>query len=402
MNATRSPRRILITNNTLIDRAGSEVSTRELAIGLLRRGHRPTAYSSLLGDVARDLERATVPVVSDLGALVAAPDLIHGQHHLDAMCAMLRFPHVPAVYVCHGWLPWEERPPVFPSIRRYVAVDDLCRERLETTPGIPSDRIRTIYNGVDLERFRPRAPLPRTPRTAAVFSNGVSAETAGGAFVTAARAAGIERLDFLGSASSMSVARPEEWLGRYDLVFAKARCALEAMAIGAAVIVADAAGVGGMVTPANVAAMRRLNFGIRTLQAQPLTADTLRREIDRFDAAGSAEVSAFIREHAGAERALDAYEAVHDDALGEPIEWSADAARHACDAASAYVAGLADVLKTRTAAVLAAGEAQRAAARDAQHALAMATARLTALESSTTWRALEPYRRLRSWLRPPV
>jgi hypothetical protein len=144
--------------------------------------------------------------------------------------------------------------------------------------------------------------------------------------------------------------------------------------------------------------MRRLNFGIRTLQAQPLTAEALRREIDRFDAAGSAEVSAFIREHAGAERVLDAYEAVHDDALAEPIEWSADAARHACDAASAYVASLAEPLKARSAAL----RAERDAAIATSQALAAATARLTALESSTTWRALEPYRRLRGWLRPPV
>ena len=38
--------------------------------------------------------------------------------------------------------------------------------------------------------------------------------------------------------------------GDYDLVFAKARCALEAMAVGAAVVLCDTHGLGPMVTSA--------------------------------------------------------------------------------------------------------------------------------------------------------
>src|SRR6202023_1444656 len=119
---------VLLTNNTLAGRAGSEMYVSDIARALIGRGHHPIAYSTQLGDVARELERATVPVIDDLNALNTPPDLIHGHHHLDAMAAMLRFPDVPALYICHGWLPWEERPPIFPSIKRYVAVDDLCRE----------------------------------------------------------------------------------------------------------------------------------------------------------------------------------------------------------------------------------------------------------------------------------
>jgi len=43
--------------------------------------------------------------------------------------------------------------------------------------------------------------------------------------------------------------QPEEVLPNYDLVFAVGRAAIEAMAIGCAVIVADAYGLGGLVTP---------------------------------------------------------------------------------------------------------------------------------------------------------
>ena len=122
--------RVLITNNTLDWRAGSELYVRDVAVGLLRRGHQPVAFSTRLGAVAEDLRAATVPVVDDPARLAEPPDLIHGHHHLETTVAMLHFPGVPVVSFCHGWLPWEECPPVSPRIRRYVAVDEVCRERL--------------------------------------------------------------------------------------------------------------------------------------------------------------------------------------------------------------------------------------------------------------------------------
>lgn len=53
-------------------------------------------------------------------------------------------------------------------------------------------------------------------------------------------------------------------LGGYDLVFAKARCALEAMAVGCAVVLCDVGGLGPLVTRAQVQHLRRWNFGRRT------------------------------------------------------------------------------------------------------------------------------------------
>jgi len=442
--------RILITNNRLAERAGSELYVHDLALALLGQGHSPIAYSSVLGEVAADLARATVPVISDLAALQIEPDVIHGQHHLETMSAVLRFPRTPAVYVCHGWAPWEEQPPVFPSIRRYIAVDDLCRERLETTPGISPDRIRTVYNAVDLTRFLPRAPLPARPRAALIFSN----YAADAGFIDAIRSAcaahGIARVDILGRAAATSVAAPERVLPEYDVVFAKARCALEAMAVGCAVIVADYAGLGGMVTPANAAPLRRLNFGVRTMQGAAVTAERVSQELARYDAAGSAAVSAFIRQQADAAPAFARMAALYDEALAEPIDWSAAAGRQACAAASAYLAGLAAVVKnvgrttgelacvsdrlTTATAALAAVEARATAAGQARttaeselartraaltatidtmtetqrilvattQQLTATTRELAAVWSSTTWRLFAPYRRLRAWCRRPL
>jgi hypothetical protein len=169
--------RILITNHFLRGRTGSELYVCELATSLLKRGHTPIVYSPQLGQTARELRDVTVPVVDNLDAIASPPDLIHGQHHIETMTALLRFPDTPAVYFCHGWLPWEETPPKHPRILRYVAVDDTCRDRLICESAVEEQRVSVILNSVDLNEFVPRAPLPAKPARALVFSNGASEAT---------------------------------------------------------------------------------------------------------------------------------------------------------------------------------------------------------------------------------
>jgi hypothetical protein len=305
--------RILITNNTLDTRAGSELYVRDLALALLRHGHNPVAYSTRLGAVAEELRSATIPVIDDLNLLTVAPDIIHGQHHLDAMTAMLHFPDTPAVYFCHGWLPWEEMAPRFPTIQRYVAVDDLCRERLQCLHGITPERICVVRNFVDLQRFGLRTDLPAIPRKALVFSNYIGEDGCLRILREACAARGIE-LDAIGLSVGHSEGRPEQILGRYDIVFAKARCALEALASGTAVIACDAAGLGGMVTPDNYETFRAFNFGIRSLR-NPITLDTIMRELNRYEAAGAREVTRRVRSEAGLDPAIEQILHVYQEAI---------------------------------------------------------------------------------------
>ena len=68
----------------------------------------------------------------------------------------------PALFFCHGWLPWEEKPLCFPRIRSYVAVDQVCRDRLVLEGGVPADRVRVVLNFVDTERFQPRSVRTRS------------------------------------------------------------------------------------------------------------------------------------------------------------------------------------------------------------------------------------------------
>ena len=312
--------RVLITNTSVAGRTGTEMYVRDLALGLLRRGHRPLIYSPRLGELARRLRAQTVPVVDDLRQITAAPDIIHGQHNLETAAAVLNFPGVPAVAFCHSWMFWVEAPPVLPRVRRYVAVDETCLDRLVCECGVPPPQTRLVFNSVDLERFRPRAPLPPEPRRALVFSNYANPFTHTHPVRAACARANIS-VDVVGSAAGTSTDSPESMLGGYDLVFAKGKSALEALAVGAAVILCDATGSGPLVTADEFERLRRLNFGIRALQS-PLTEDVLAAQIARYDAGEAARVSQLVRASAGLEGMLDElislYEEVLEEHAGEP------------------------------------------------------------------------------------
>jgi hypothetical protein len=286
---------------------------RDLASGLLERGHTPVVYSPRLGPVAEELRRRTIPVTDDLNSVTAAPDIIHAHHNLEAMTALLRFPHAPAVFFAHDNMHRRDVPPHFPRILRYVAVDQTCLDRLIYEHGIPAERALVIYNSVDLRRFRPRPPLPAKPSRALVFSNASSVH------VEAVRAAcdrsGLA-LDVVGQDSGNVCDKPEEILGRYDIVFAKARCALEAMAVGAAVVLCDYRGAGPLVTAAEFDNLRRPNFGHRAL-GRPLRPDVIAREIARYDAADAAEVSRRVRADAGLDRMVDSLVELYEEVIAE-------------------------------------------------------------------------------------
>lgn len=358
--ATFKPLRVLITNNTLGNRAGSELYVRDLALALLRRGHLPVAYSSQLGDVAEELRRATIPVIDDLNALNIPPDVIHGQHHLDATTAMLHFPRVPALYICHGWLPWEEVPPVLPAIGRYLAVDDLCLERLLTTPGIPPERCEVLYNFVDLQRFKQRPALPERPRSALIFSNYAAGQPSLEAMRNACHRAGIVQVDVVGGGSGNAVKEPAQILGNYDLVFAKARAALEAMASGCAVVVADQVGLAGMVDSDNLAELRRLNFGVRSMQRLPLDEETLLAQINRYDSQDARRVSDWIRQDADMERVVDRWLQIYTQLIEDSAEGdNAPSPQSQLQAGAAYLRWLAPTIKKQYQTAHHAAQAQR-------------------------------------------
>lgn len=307
--------KILIVNATLASLTGTETYVRDLALGLLRKGHSPIVYAPELGQIAQQLQRSTVPVVDNLNRVGVVPDIIHGNHNTELITALLHFESVPAVFYCHSWRDWISSPPAHPRIVAYVGVDDTCRDRLVCEHGIPEKRVRVHLHGADLERFKPREPLPDRPSRALVFSNNANQWTHLTAVKEACKRTGIE-VDVIGSGMNASALLPESLLPKYDLVFAKARCALEALAVGTAVVLCDAAGSGPLVTTGELDRLRRLNFGIRAL-SEKVDPDLLVREIARYDPRDAMEVSRRIRASSDLESVVDDALALYREVIAE-------------------------------------------------------------------------------------
>jgi hypothetical protein len=301
---------VLLTNVWLTQRGGSESVTRDLALGLLRRGHRPIVYSPALGPPAEEISACGVCVIDDLRQLAEAPDIIHAHHSIPCGEALIRFPSTPAIYVCHAFSPWVEAPVHFPQIGAYVAVDDACRDRLVHTGGIAPERVVVAHNAVDLRRIPPR-PLPPRTRPERVLAFGKAAVMAEPRI--ACERLGLEYQAF-GFAAGRMIARPEEELVNFDLVFASARAALEAMCCGCAVVVCDSRGFAGLVTPQNFDRLRAQNFGVRCLR-ETATIEHCMQEISRYDPGEAALVTSRARDEADLEKILDRFEVLYAEVL---------------------------------------------------------------------------------------
>jgi glycosyltransferase involved in cell wall biosynthesis len=217
--------------------------------------------------------------------------------------------------------------------------------RLTCEHGVPEDRVRWMPNFVDLNRFKPRGPLPPRPIRALVFSN-YATEMGFLRIIRAACALAELPLDVIGSGVGNPSSRPWEALGNYDLIFASGRSALESMAVGAAVIVCSHFGLGPMVTTAEFDNLRRSNFGFLSAQGRPFEAAEVLRQIMRYDAADAAAVSARVRETAGLESTVDRLLEVYREVIAEHRAGPPPAQEAESKAAAAYLRQLSSRLKT--------------------------------------------------------
>ena len=301
---------ILFTNIWLAQRAGTEIVIRDLAIGALRRGHRPIVYTPTVGEVGQELRTLGVAVIDDLRRLAEEPDIIHAHHVIPCAEAVIRFPKVPAIYVCHAFEHWVEAPAHFPQIGAYVAIDDACHDRLVHEHGIDPNRVLVLPNAVDLKRVPPRVrSLSLRPERAMAFGKASSVQEI-------RRACEASAIDFtaIGYPVSHVSSYPEKELVECDLVFASSRAALEALCCGCAVIVCDARGIAELVTTNNFSDLRAKNFGLRSFVA-PVTVERLIDNIRRYDRDDASMISARVRHEADLEKLLDQFDNLYADVL---------------------------------------------------------------------------------------
>jgi hypothetical protein len=311
---------VLITNIAFAFRSGTEIVVDQIARGLSRRGHRPIVFAPYVGGgLTEGLRRSGIAVVDRLRHVGCTPDIIHGQHNVTTVMALAGCPRTPALFSCNDFDAPKDRAPVMPRVLRYLAVDESCRERLESD-GAPQDRIEVLYNAVDLDHYRRRNPLPQRPLRALVLTKG-SAHLQ--VVRSAAATAGLS-LDELGSGAGVVVDDLPERLRDYDIVIATARMAKEAMAVGCAVVVCDHRGFAGLVTTGVLEEWRRYNFG-RRLLSLPVTVRRLAESFEAYDALDATRVAETIRLEDNLESHIDRLEAIYRSILEEAPAF--DAAR---------------------------------------------------------------------------
>lgn len=289
-----SPLRILITTLELDTRRGVQNVSRDLAVGLRNAGHAPVVYARKSGPVADDLRAAGFQVETNVQAIEGSFDVIHGHHLVACSPALARYPETPAVFVCHDNASWFDAAPRLPNIRQYAAVSESLVDRVAFDAGLDRSSIALILNGVDTARFAPGAAPPRKPARALAFAKNEDHI----AIIREACARRKIAVDFVGAATGVNLEDPSKILPTYDLVFASALSALEAMSCLRPVIVCDGRGMAGMVDRKRYEAWRPQNFGLAILNA-PLSIERMLAEIDRFDVAESQHVGERVRQEAG-------------------------------------------------------------------------------------------------------
>lgn len=295
--------KILFTNNALNFPAGTQVFIRDLAAGLQRRGNEVAVYTLQAGAFANDMRRQGIVVCEQLKDIPFVPDLIHAQHYQPALEAINFFPKTPAASFIHDRLSPQDMPPRHKRIMQYLTCDFNVYDRLVKDAAIPTAYVDVLLNWVDVSKFPLRTSWNERPRKALVFSNYARKDNYFVAVREACHMAGIP-LDAIGRNMGNIVTDPGIVLCDYDIVFAKAKAAMEAMATGAAVIPCDFFGLGKMVSQENFAHYRRFNFGMKIL-SRPVKPYLILEEIRKYNAQEAMLVAGIIREDADFERYLD-------------------------------------------------------------------------------------------------
>ena len=341
------PLSILMTNLVLAERTGTEIMTAELARALLARGHRVAIYTPEIGPLADETRARGVAVTDRIDRLAFVPDIIHGHHNAPTAVAMIRFKDTPALTVCHDSSYWFDVPIVCDRIGAYVAIDGACVDRL-VVAGVDESRITAIPNGVDIGRFPLREHWSDQPRTALAIVKGNAPH-----LERLQEACRLENLplEVVGRQAGRVVDNLSEFCARADIVLAHSRSAMEAAATGAAVIICDEYGFGGLLTEQQIAAWPNTRLAHRSLD-DPLTVDAVRAAIRAYRPDQAERAARLLRETVSWQTVARAYERLY----GEVVAKHETAVRQPDDGPlAAFIAG---ILPTRS------GRVGRAALED--------------------------------------
>ena len=245
--------RFVLANRELKGAGGTEVHLVTLGEQLQRLGHDVHLYATELGDFAEHARRRGLAVRGSLLELPEDADVVFSQDGIVAYELARRYPGALALFrLCSDVFDFELPPQLPGAVDLIVVLSDRYERLARAGAGdVPVLRLRVP---IDVDRLAPLSTIRERPRTAIVLGNYDDR-------VEMVRQAwgpsGVEVRTIVGGAQAFDVAAA---LAVADIVVAKSRAALDAMACGRAVYVFDFFGGDGWVTPESYGAMEADNF----------------------------------------------------------------------------------------------------------------------------------------------
>lgn len=262
--------RFVLGNRHLLAPGGTEVHLVTVAEHLLRLGHEVRLYAPELGPFADHARRRGLDVHGSLRELPADCDVVFAQDGIVVLGLAERYPQALTVFRVCGDVFDFQLPPQLDGVVDLVVVlsDRYKRLARACAVAVPTLRLRVP---IDIDRLVPLGALSDRPRRAVLLGNyGERAELVREIWGRH----GLEVTRVGGDVQTYDVAAA---VADADIVVAKSRAALDAMACGRAVYVYDVFGGDGWVTAETYPALEADNFaGLatgRVIDAAALAAD---------------------------------------------------------------------------------------------------------------------------------
>lgn len=304
---TEAAMRILLTNSFLASRTGSEMALRDFAVGFKARGHAVEVFANVLSNAWRDhFASRGIRAADSVAGLETDPDVIHGQHTVAFLPCVVRFPDAAVVQWIHDIRDPVDTPLLHAAIAHYVAVDEFRADRIREATGADK-RISILPNAVDLSRFAPYG-LSADRRALCILKRGGLERTRDVISGAAARTGW--SIEFAGPGAGGEILNMPQTLRQYELVVTSGRCALEALAMGRAVIACDGNRLGGLVTEKTWPGLRRHNLGLNAM-TEDLDESAATDAFARVDLEGNALFVSRIRDEIDLEPRLDEVESLY-------------------------------------------------------------------------------------------
>ncbi|XLQ20398.1 MAG: glycosyltransferase [Candidatus Moraniibacteriota bacterium] len=293
--------KILITNYSLLNYAGTENYVIDIARYFHKSKYEVFVYSPLIGMSGQDIFDDGIHVTSNLLDIANIDfDIIHAHHNIVAIFTRAIFPNVPMIFMSHGVLPKIEQPPFIDiNITSYVAVSEEVRDNLVKRHNIDIKKISIIRNFVDFVRFQEHKKVNSVLKNVLVISNHYTKN------VKHIIESVCSKLDIslvhVGLPENM-VDNVENYINRADIVVTLGKGAIEAMTCKRNVIIYDKHGSDGFITVEKYYKVRENNFSGRRFQKQ-INQKSFEQLLQKYDPSIAIDIYEIIKKEHSIENA---------------------------------------------------------------------------------------------------